>query len=234
MTASVVLVHTVPGLVEVFTAYCHEELPGASILHILDEPLLLRVRQRGHIDRQDDDRLGDHVNLAEQVGASAVLVTCSTVSDSVQRVRERASIPVFAADDSMAAEAVRLGSRIAVVATAATTLEPSRRRLETAATGAGRSVEVSTRLVEGALAALRAGDPDTHDRWVIAAVREVAVGADVVVLAQATMARIVPTLERTPLAVPVLASPRLALADVRRAIHADASEDMSVKHEVSR
>ncbi len=147
------------------------------------------------------------------------LVTCSSVSRAVARVRDRAAIPLFAIDDPMAAEAVRIGGRITVVATAPTTLAPSRELLEATAARSGRAIEVRLRMVDGALPALLAGDAALHDRLVVTALREAEPESDVIVLAQATMARVLEALADEPLAVPVLASPQLALAAVRKAIH---------------
>ncbi len=233
MAPTLVLVHTMPVLVPSFTAWSAEQIPECRLLHVLDEPMLERIRRRGHGDPEDDERLLQHVRLAEAIGAAAVLVTCSTVSLSVGQVRPTATIPIFAIDDAMAATAVRSGHRIALVATATTTLGPSRVLLETAAAGSGAHVEIVPWLVDGALAALVSGDVETHDRLVVEAVRAAASGVDVVVLAQATMARVLPLLAASPPPVPVLASPQLALADVRRTILPDAVEVVTAKHEVS-
>jgi Asp/Glu/hydantoin racemase len=232
MAPTLVLVHTMPVLVDAFATWCAEQLPECRVLHLLDEPMLERIKQRGHGGVADSDRLLEHVRLAEAIGATAVLVTCSTVSLSVGDIRDRTTIPIFAIDDAMATEAVSHGQHIAVVATAATTLEPSRVLLEAAARRDDRRVEVALRLVDGALPALVAGDAATHDRLVVAAVRALAEGSDVVVLAQATMARVLEVLADDPPPVPVLASPQLALAEVRRAILPDAAEPAPAKHEV--
>jgi len=232
MTPMLVLVHTMPSLVASFAAWCREALPECRVLHVVDEPMLERIRQRGREDPEDDDRLSEHVRLADTIGASAVLVTCSTVSRSVARVRGRASIPLVAIDDALAAEAVRRGPRIALVATAASTLEPSQALLVAVAARAGREVEVTRRLVEGALRALREGDVAAHDRLVLDAVRSAAVDSDVVVLAQATMAHVLVALADDPPGVAVLASPQLALAEVRRAIFPDAVAAAPAQHEV--
>jgi Asp/Glu/hydantoin racemase len=217
-TATLVLVHTIPGLVGDFARWCAEELPGVRILHVLDEPMLERIKLRGHDADEDDEHLLGHVQVAEAISAAAMLVTCSTVSRAVARVRARAAIPVFAIDDAMARQAVRLGERIGLLATAPTTLEPSRELLEAAAAGSGRRVEVRPSFVEDALPALLAGDPATHDRITVAAIREAAADADVIVLAQASMARVLPALAGEPVSVPVLTSPQLALADIRTAL----------------
>ncbi|HZW02269.1 MAG TPA: aspartate/glutamate racemase family protein, partial [Candidatus Deferrimicrobium sp.] len=186
-------------------------------------PMLERIKRRGHEDPADDEHLLDHVRVAEAIGAAALLVTCSSVSRAVGRVRDRAAIPLVAIDDSMAAEAVRIGGRVTVVATAATTLDPSRELLEATAERAGveragRPISVSLRMVEGALPALLAGDAALHDHLVVRTLREAAPESDVIVLAQATMARVLPALADAPLPIPVLTSPQLALAAVRAAI----------------
>jgi hypothetical protein len=75
MPQLLVLVHTVPPLVAEFDALCATMLPGVKVLHVLDEPLLERIRRQGTAGPEDDARLADHVRMAEDVGASAVLVT---------------------------------------------------------------------------------------------------------------------------------------------------------------
>ena len=233
MPPTLVLVHTMPGLVEPFTTWCGRLVPEARLLHVLDEPLLERIRSRGHAEGDDDERLAGHLETAGSIGADAVLVTCSTVSPLVANVRDRFAFPVVAIDEAMARDAVRLGPRVTVVATAASTLGPTRTGLEAEAARVSRPVEVTIRLVDGALAALLAGDVEAHDRLVAAAVRDAAADSDVIVLAQATMARVLPALLEPPIPVPVLASPPIALAEVRLALGLDERPPIaSVGHEV--
>lgn len=220
MSRTLVLVHTVPPLVAAFTEWSREILPDVRLLHVLDEPILERIRRRGARSPEDDERLAGHIALAEDIGADAVLVTCSTVSLAVAAVRSRFTVPIVAIDDALAREAVGRGGRIALVATNATTIEPSTRLLLDVARAAGRSVEVRSRLVDGALQALLDGDGTGHDRLVEAAVREAAADSDVVVLAQATMTRVLSAMAERTAPVPVLASPLLALREVRRILDA--------------
>ena len=144
------LVHTVPPLLEVFRRLTAEPLPGVQVLQILDEPMLERVKRRGRLAAEDGARLAEHVAVAAAVGAGAVLVTCSTVSPVVDMVRPTASIPVLKIDEAMIAEAVRLGRRVGVVATAASTLEPTRGLLEAAAARQGKTITTELTLVDGA------------------------------------------------------------------------------------
>ena len=209
-----VLVHTVPPLLAVFDRLVAEMLPGVKWMHILDEPLLEGIRQRGHLAPEDSVRLHAHATLAQQVGASAVLVTCSTVSPSVDGVPPMA-IPVMKIDEAMIEQAVAAGAKIGVVATNVTTMEPTKQMLLAQAGRAGKSIQVELVLVENALPALMKGDGVTHDRSVKKAVMDLMGRADVVVLAQASMARVLDVIPEGERRVPVLSSPHLALGRLK-------------------
>ena len=70
--------------------------------------------------------------------------------------------------------------------------------------------------MEGALAALLDGDGAAHDRLVKDATLELSGRVDVVVLAQASMARVLEAFPEAERTAPVLSSPHLALGQVRR------------------
>lgn len=220
MDGKLVLVHTVPPLLDVFNELSAELLPGVQLMHILDEPLLERIRQRGHLASEDSARLQAHVAVGEQIGAGAALVTCSTVSPCVDDVRPEAGIPVLKIDEAMIAEAVRLGTRIGVVATAETTLDPTRQLLQAEADIAGKTISIEPVLAAEALSALLSGDGPTHDRLVKQAVLNLAQRVDVVILAQASMARVIAVIPKTERRVPILSSPHLALERARQLLTA--------------
>ena len=60
-----------------------------------------------------------------------------------------------------------------------------------------------------------AGDTATHDRILSDALRNDMKGVDVVILAQASMARVVEAMPNGALSVPVLSSPELAVKSAR-------------------
>ncbi len=216
MNHKLVLIHTVSPLVDVFNRLGAELLPGVQLMHILDEPILEFERQGDHLTPEVSTRLGTHVAAAERVGASIALVTCSSISPNVDDVRSQANIPVLKIDEAMIARAVDIGSRIGVVATAASTLEPTRRLLQSQAANLAKTIEIELVLVENALSALLNGDGATHDRLVKNATLELAQRVDVIVLAQASMARVLDAMTETECQVPVLSSPHLALERVRQ------------------
>jgi Asp/Glu/hydantoin racemase len=214
MAQSVVLVHTIPLLLPIFDRLAGALLPGIRVLHILDEPLLEHVRQRGQIADEDAVRLSTHVAEASAIGASAVLVTCSTVSPAVDLMAST-PVPVLKIDAAMIVEAVRLGPRVGVIATSRTTLEPTQRMLNAEARRAGRDVRIEMLFVERALAALLEGDNETHDHLVQAAACDLAGRSDVVMLAQASTARALESLPQEERPAPILSSPELALRQLK-------------------
>ena len=94
-----VCLHTVRPLLDLFDRIAAKELPGTQLVHILDEPLLERVSLRGHLDPEDSLRVQSHRELSEKIGASAILVTCSTISPCVDGIRTLTSIPIFKIDE---------------------------------------------------------------------------------------------------------------------------------------
>jgi Asp/Glu/hydantoin racemase len=211
-----VLLHTLSPLIQLFSQLMSEALPDVKPLHILDEPLLERIKFRGGLAAADAERVQQHRLAAGDIGADAILVTCSTVSPCADQVRAWAGIPILKIDEAMIAEAVKSGRNIGVLATASSTLKPTQQMLLAQSQLTGIPIIVELKLVEGALAALLSGDYETHDRLVCDAIRELSKRSDVVMLAQASMSRVLATIPVSERQVPVLSSPHLALAQVRR------------------
>ena len=120
-------------------------------------------------------------------------------------------IPVVRVDEPMAEKAVEMGARIGVAATLATTLKPTTELIERKATQTGGKHTITSKLCEGAFEAVVSGDTSTHDRIVSQSLRELDAKTDVIVLAQASMARVLDTMKPGEMHVPVLSSPRLGV-----------------------
>jgi hypothetical protein len=110
----------------------------------------------------------------------------------------------------MADYAINIGTRIGVAATLETTLEPTKRLLISRASFASKNIQIDDRLCDGAFDALQEGDNIKHDEIVSKAIKDLAQNNDVVVLAQASMARTVESLPEN-LREKVLSSPRLGI-----------------------
>jgi Asp/Glu/hydantoin racemase len=120
-------------------------------------------------------------------------------------------VPVLRVDQPMADKAVQTGKKIGVIATLPTTLGPTSDLVKRRAKAAGKEIELISVLCEGAFDALMSGDAATHDAMVAAALKDLVTKVDVVVLAQASMARVVATLDDADKKIPILASPEIAM-----------------------
>lgn len=195
------------------------ELPDVRVLNLLDEGLLSEVERYGGLAPQCVDRLSTQVGLAIGAGAQAVLLTCTAYSPVVSEVQARfPETPVLAVDQVMVDQAVSRASRIGVLATVPAGLEQQRRLLERAAQAAGKRIEIVPSLHPEAMAALNRGDAETHDRILLEALPALAQQVELILLAQASMARLAPRLP-SDLPVPVLTSPTLAVDRLREVLH---------------
>ena len=214
------LIHTVAGLVPRFRQLAAEMLPDVETFDIVDETLLRDATREGRVSLETARRLFAHLAAAEAHGADAILVTCSSMGNAVDAARPFAGVPIVRVDQAMAERAVERGTRIGVLATLWSTLKPTAALIERVAAERERGVEVRTRLCEGAFDALRAGDEARHDAIVREGLRELLGWADVIVLAQASMARVVDSLTDDERITPILSSPRLGLERMREMLAA--------------
>ncbi len=205
------LVHTSATLVPVFAALCKEKLPNVEVFNIVDDSLVRGIREAGRITPTIEMRVAGYLTSAAYAGADYIMVTCSSIGLAVEAGAKGIPTPVLRVDLPMADKAVAAGKKIGVVATLSTTLEPTAELIERRAALAEKKIELTSKLVEGAFEALMAGDGATHDAKVAAALKELSQQVDVIVLAQASMARVVETLSAEDKRVPILASPGIAV-----------------------
>lgn len=211
MAKTLALIHTVTSLVSVFTKISKEVIPDVKIFNIIDESLLNNTIAAGKLTSATTWRLASYIKLAEEAGANAVMVTCSSLGPVVKAVQPFVNIPVMRVDQAMADKAIVMGGIIGVIATLSTTLDPTSELIKSRAILKGKNIKLLTILCNGAFNAFVSGDIETHDRIVtdkiIALMRKV----DVVVLAQASMSQVVDKLPKKDKTVHILSSPRLAM-----------------------
>ncbi len=215
MKQIVYALHTGPVLVEPLKQLFPEVLPDVRLVNIVDDGLLTDVRSAGGLTPALRRRVVGYGLLAEAAGANALLNCCSSVGEAADALAMLLSIPVIKIDDRMASIAVAHGSRIGVVATVATTLDPTERLIHRKASAAGKPVTTTRYLADAAFDALLAGNAQQHDDLVKASIQQAAEACDVVVLAQGSMARLVPQMS---ISKPLLSSPRLGIEALREVL----------------
>ena len=205
------LVHTSATLVPVFGQLCKEKLPGVNVFNIVDDSLVKGIMAAGSLTAPIARRVAGYLESAELAGADCILVTCSSIGPAVEAAAKLAGVPVLRVDQPMADKAVRMGTRIGVIATLRTTLEPTADLIARRAAMAGKAIELTSRLCDGAFDALMSGDAAAHDAKVAGVLKELSQQVDVVVLAQASMARVVDGVSAADRRIPILASPAIAV-----------------------
>ncbi|MGC4033137.1 MAG: aspartate/glutamate racemase family protein [Tepidisphaeraceae bacterium] len=223
--STVFLIHTSPSMIPVFKTLTDELLPGQQIMNMVDESLLCDIIRNGKCPPLTAKRLANHVLSADEAGADFILVTCSSMGRAVEAASVMSKAPALRVDQPMAAKAVSIGSRIGVIATLPSTLAPTVDLIRREGQRVGREVAISDQVVAGAFSAVISGDGKTHDKLVGDALKTMAKNVDVIVLAQASMARVVDALPPEDKPVPILSSPRLAIENLATLIQPKRCEE---------
>jgi Asp/Glu/hydantoin racemase len=210
------LIHTSATLVPVFAELCNQYLPGVKVFNIVDDSLIKNTIACGELTPTTSKRVVNYAASAEEAGADFILFTCSSIGPAVETAATLSNVPVLRVDQPMADQAVQTGKRIGVIATLSTTLHPTSDLVRRRAALAGKEIELKAVLCEGAFDALMSGDGATHDLKVGTALKQLVNEVDVIVLAQASMARVVDSLSPEEKKIPILASPPVAMEYLRK------------------
>lgn len=210
MPRSIAIVQTSAVSSAELKALCAEIMPDVLVQEIIDSSLIREVNANGGPTTGVRRRLYTYYQQAQSLGVDAILNQCSSVGEVADMIKPFVDIPVVKIDEAMARKAVRMGKKIAVIATVATTVGPSVRNVENMAREIGKEIEIDVHLVKDAMMILiEKGDVETHNRMVIDEVLKAAETNDVIVLAQGSMTVLLPLLKDVK--VPVLSSPRLGV-----------------------
>lgn len=205
------LVHNSPMLAGVFNEIAARVMPDVRILHFVDESTIRNTIAAGHLQKSTMRQVIRLVGSTFDAGCDVAMVTCSSIGRAVEMAAELYDQPVLRIDRAMAEAAVASSSRIGVVATLSTTLDPTADLVRRVAAGQGKDIELVPHLCEGAFHAVMAGDGATHDRIVGEALTTALTNVDTILLAQASMARVVASLPEGAVKAPVLSSPELGM-----------------------
>lgn len=214
----IALIHTVKSVLNTFEGRIRQTFPDETLLihNLLDDFLASDPAVRGEFTQANLNRLHNDLKSAELTGADAVVVTCSTLTPGVKKIRPFIGVPVLSIDDAMCQKAVETGSRIHILATAQSTVEPTRSNLLYYAGKAGKELEITVQVCDEAYEAIKRLDQKTHDQVVLDAAKGIR-DCDAVVLAQASMAHL-----EQPVAdlcgIPTLSSPSLCLEQLKETL----------------
>ena len=217
MKVALVYTSTTPELIDMVEREVRENIgQDAEIISLQDPSILAQVREAGYVTPAPAARLiGMYMDAIGQ-GADAVLNVCSSVgevADSVQTAAAYIGVPIVRIDEDMCREAVRLGSRIGVLATLSTTLEPTKGTINRVARAMGRHVTLVDGLIDGAFGL----DQAQFRRLLLEAAGKIIDQVDVIVLAQGSMAYVEKDITAA-YGKPTLSSPRFGAVALKKAL----------------
>jgi Asp/Glu/hydantoin racemase len=213
----VVLIHAVREAMSPIHEAFRRLWPDAECHDLLDSSISVD-RAAGTDATEMTDRFLMLARYAERARSprgdtNGILFTCSAFGPQIEAVQRALPIPVVKPNEGAFVEALNAGDRVALLVTFAPALEPLVHELRQLTADSGRALSVHARHVDGALAALQAGDAETHDRLIAAAaagLRDVST----LVLGQFSMARAAPAVQRAT-GVPVITTPDAAVRQLR-------------------
>jgi hypothetical protein len=184
----IALIHALPESPEPANRAFAALWPEAARFNLMDDSLAPDLAAAGTITPAITQRFLDLAGYAAGTGARGILFTCSAFGASIDACKKALRIPVLKPNEAALEAAVQAGPRIALLATFGPTVPSMTAELEVMAKSRGVVPTILTRVVDGALAALKRGDAAEHDR-LIAEAAAAFNAVDALVLAQFSMAR---------------------------------------------
>lgn len=217
MKKKLAIIHTTPVTIEPLKDLAVKIIGDCEIINLVDDSILPQLAQNGGDIQEIAERWESYAKIAEQQGADCILNACSSIGELVTYTQAKVSPPIVRIDDAMADFAIDMANTIGVAATLKTTLKPTLKLLTQKAEKKGKNVKFEPILVSSAYQKLLANDKEGHDLDLSVALRELAQKVDIVVLAQASMARVVSTFT-TEEQRQFVTSPELGMEAVKRTL----------------
>ena len=215
---SIALIHTVESVAVSFGKTLKKILNEEVKIHnIWDDFLANNPNEIGEFTIDNRNRLFNDIKSAEMTGADVIVVTCSTLTPVVKMIRPFIKVPLIAIDDAMGEKAVLYGEKILVLATAESTIIPTKDKLAEEATKNNIKIKVDELVCAPAFQALKTMEMDQHDNLIKKMVQDVS-GYDCIVLAQASMAHLESDISKI-CGCPVLSSPKLCMEKVKKLLY---------------
>lgn len=181
-----------------------------------DPTIIQDANKVGYVTTAPAARLIGMFAKAAEEGCDAILNCCSSVgevADAAQDIGRYLGVPIVRIDELMCREAVKMGSRIGVMATLPTTLNPTKNTVLRVAREMNKHVEIVDILVEGAFGL----DQTQFKKRLSDSAAEIIDKVDVIVLAQGSMAYAAADLT-AKYGKPFLGSPHYGAIALKRAL----------------
>lgn len=217
MTPRIALIHAVAVAMGPVQDAFRELWPEATCTNLLEDALGPDRERDGALTEAMSGRIAALADYAASTGASGILFTCSAFGPAIERAAARLPIPVLKPNEAMFEAALEAGDKVGMLATFAPAVAGMEEEFRDMAQRAGRKkAEMRTICVPAAMAALRSGDVEMHNRLLAEAAPELA-NYDAVILAQFSTSPAEAAVSAA-LGKPVQTSPAAAVRKIRKLV----------------
>jgi Asp/Glu/hydantoin racemase len=216
MSIRIALIHATPVAMQPVMDAFEDGWPEVETINLLDDALSRDLARTGKLDDAMMQRFETLGAYAMQIGADAILFTCSAFGDAIEAVAKTVSIPVLKPNEAMFGEALASERTVGLLTTFQPSMPAMEKEFVEMAERQGRRIQCDTLWIPDAMAALASGDVSTHDRLIAEAAPQLA-HCDVIMLAQFSMARAQAAVQQV-VGPPVLTSPASAVAKLKAAL----------------
>jgi hypothetical protein len=217
MTPRIALIHATALAMEPIQSAFVRHWPQARCLNLLDDSLSVDLAQAGSLQPAMVQRFVDLATYARGTGCSGILFTCSAFGPAIEAAGRAVGIPTLKPNEAMFEQALarspQQGARLGLIATFAASIPAMSAELIHMANASGRTIELRTEFVPGAMQDLAGGRADLHHQKIATAAQNLR-DCDLVMLAQFSMAAAAPSVEAA-IKSPVLCSPDCAVLSLK-------------------
>jgi len=219
MTKSIVLLHSLANVIPIAKQAFQEEAGNLEIMNVVDETVWYELQRSGTISTLVIRRVCLYATLAEQANACGVLTTCSSLSPCFEVAKYCVNIPLIRLDNPVVKQAIEIGKRIGLVATAQTTVQPYLEQVDQIARHSNKIITPVSIFCDGALSALKEDNVKKHDEIVITNIHNKLIRqpVDVLILCQVSLHHMIDQLTGIT-EIPILSALSSAIQETRERV----------------
>lgn len=214
----IVLLHATPVAMEPVKTAFAALWPEAELVNLLDDSLSVDRARDPELTPDMIDRFVALGRYGASLNAVGLLITCSAFGPAIERLAAETAIPVLKPNEAMFEAAIANGNRIGMLATFAPSVVTMEAEFAEYAQRAGSCAELTTVVVDGAMAALRQGNAATHNQLLAAHADDLG-DVDTIMLAHFSTSRAADAVSAA-VSVPVLSAPNAAVVRMRSLVEA--------------
>lgn len=218
MAKRIALIHAVTVAIDPVEQAFRDMWPEVERVNILDDSLSVDRARSEQITPAIAERIARLGAYGRDLGADAVLYTCSAFGSAIEAVAKGAHWPVLKPNEAMFDAALAAGSRIGMLATFERSVPSMEEEFRELARQRGSSSTIHSVCVPEAMAALQNGDAATHNALLADAVMRLG-ACDAILLAQFSTSRAAAAVQARTRA-PILTSPGTAVAKLKATLAA--------------